>query len=94
MSDPTDETVLRLHGWMQDRMQQGAPSAQPGPLVVRVWLAASGHVERVEFASLGNLQADGDLRKLLMAQPLSEPPPPDMRQPMVLQLTLSFPPII
>jgi len=42
----------------------------------------------VAFHSLGNAQADADLRQLLTAQPLSEPPPRDMRQPMVLQLTL------
>ena len=39
---------------------------------------------------LGDAQADADLRALMTAQPLSEPPPRDMRQPMVLQLTLSF----
>lgn len=89
LSDPANDTVVRLHTWMQERMlKDGQPL--PTPLVVRVWVAPSGKVERVEFASLGQIQADADLRSLMTAQSLSEPPPRDMRQPMVLQLTLSF----
>ncbi|MBB1599040.1 hypothetical protein [Variovorax sp. UMC13] len=89
LSDPADAVVQRLHAWMQARLlREGAPP--PPPLVVRVWVAADGRVERVAFDSLGDAQADADLRALLTAQPLSEPPPRDMRQPMVLQLTLSF----
>ncbi|MGJ7543088.1 YbaB/EbfC family DNA-binding protein [Variovorax sp. LT1R16] len=89
LSDPADAAVQRLHAWMQARLlREGAPP--PPPLVVRVWVAADGRVERVAFESLGDAQADADLRTLLTAQPLSEPPPRDMRQPMVLQLTLSF----
>lgn len=89
LSDPADAVVLRLHAWMQARLlREGAPP--PPPLVVRVWVAADGRVEGVAFESLGDAQADADLRALLTAQPLSEPPPRDMRQPMVLQLTLSF----
>jgi hypothetical protein len=88
LSDPADDTVVRLHGWMQERMLQQDQTAPPPPLIVRVWVAASGKVERVEFASLGNAQADADLRTLLTAQPVTEPPPKDMRQPMVLQLKL------
>lgn len=89
LSDPADAAVVRLHAWMQARLlREGAPP--PPPLVVRVWVAADGRVERVAFESLGDAQADADLRTLLTAQPLSEPPPRDMAQPMVLQLTLSF----
>ncbi|MGJ7502143.1 YbaB/EbfC family DNA-binding protein [Variovorax sp. ZT5P49] len=93
LSDPASETVRRLHAWMQERMLddgRAAATAPPAPVVVRVWVAADGKVERVAFDSLGNAQADRDLRTLLTAQPLAEPPPRDMRQPMVLQLTLSF----
>jgi len=90
LSDPADDAVVRLHGWMQERLlKDGQPL--PPPLVTRVWVAPSGQVERLEFASLGNAQADNDLRALLTSRPLSESPPPDMRQPMVLQLTLDFP---
>ncbi|WP_422086128.1 YbaB/EbfC family DNA-binding protein [Variovorax sp.] len=90
LSDPASETVVRLHAWMQERMLKEGQSAPPAPVVVRVWVAPSGKVDRVAFDSLGDAQADTDLRTLLTAQPLAEPPPRDMRQPMVLQLTLSF----
>ena len=90
LSDPADEAVVRLHGWMQERLLKEGQSLPP-PLVTQVWVASSGQVERLEFASLGNVQADNDLRTLLTTRPLSEPPPPDMRQPMVLQLMLDFP---
>lgn len=90
LSDPASETVVRLHTWMQDRMLKEGQPVPPTPVVVRVWVAAGGQVERVAFDSLGDAQADTDLRALLTAQPLAEPPPRDMRQPMVLQLTLSF----
>lgn len=90
LSDPASETVVRLHTWMQERMLKEGQPVPPAPVVVRVWVAAGGQVERVAFDSLGDAQADTDLRALLTAQPLAEPPPRDMRQPMVLQLTLSF----
>lgn len=90
LSDPENETVQRLHAWMQDRMLQEGQAAPPAPLIVRVWVNDAGKVERLEFASLGQQQADDDLRALLTSQALSEPPPRDMRQPMVLQLELSF----
>ncbi|WP_132980079.1 MULTISPECIES: YbaB/EbfC family DNA-binding protein [unclassified Pigmentiphaga] len=90
LSDPDSQAVQRLHAWMQERMLQEGPAGPPAPLIVRVWVGQAGKVERLEFASLGQPQADEDLRALLTAQPLSEPPPPDMRQPMVLQLELGF----
>lgn len=89
LSDPANDTVVRLHGWMQERLlKDGQPL--PPPLVVKVWVAPDGKISRTEFASLGQAQADADLRSLMMTQSLSEPPPRDMRQPMVLQLSLSF----
>ena len=90
LSDPASDTVVRLHAWMQARMLKEGQPVPPPPVVVRVWVAPSGKVDRVAFDSLGDAQADTDLRALLTAQPLAEPPPRDMRQPMVLQLTLSF----
>ncbi|WP_447745226.1 YbaB/EbfC family DNA-binding protein [Variovorax boronicumulans] len=90
LSDPASDTVVRLHTWMQERMLKEGQPVPPAPVVARVWVAGSGKVERVAFDSLGDAQADTDLRALLTAQPLAEPPPRDMRQPMVLQLTLSF----
>lgn len=89
LSDPASDAVVRLHGWMQERLlKEGQPL--PPPLVVKVWVASDGKISRTEFASLGQAQADADLRSLMMTQSLSEPPPRDMRQPMVLQLSLSF----
>lgn len=90
LSDSGDESVVRLHAFMQERMLQEGTSAPPAALVVRVWIASSGKVERLEFASLGSAQADADLRSLLTSRPLSESPPPDMRQPLILQLDLTF----
>lgn len=89
LSDPANDAVVRLHEWMQQRLlQQGQPL--PPPLVVKVWVAPDGKISRTEFASLGQAQADADLHSLMTTQSLSEPPPRDMRQPMVLQLNLSF----
>lgn len=85
LSDGPGDLVSRLHGWLEER--QGS-HAEPFSIVVRIWITQDGWVERSEFDSLGDVQADADLRALLSAKPLPEPPPPDMRQPMVLQLTL------
>lgn len=90
LSDPANEAVVRLHAWMQARMLREGQGAPPAPLVVRLWVAADGRVQRVAFEPLGDEQADADLRALLTAQSLAEAPPRDMLQPMVLQLTLSF----
>ncbi|MNR63492.1 hypothetical protein D3C85_1858230 [compost metagenome] len=58
--------------------------------MVRLWVTPQGRIERLEFDSLGQAQADADLRQLLAADPLPEPPPRDMRQPLVLQLSLAI----
>lgn len=91
LSDPNNEAVVRLHEKMQGRLLNSTSSTPREPLVVRVWVAANGKVHRVEFASLGDAQADADLHGVLTAQPLSEPPPRDMRQPMALRLNLEYP---
>ena len=90
LSDPADDAVVRLHGWMQERLLKDGPPISSA-VVARVWVAPSGKVERLELPSLGNAEADKDLRTLLTRRALSEPPPPDMRQPMVLELKLDFP---
>ncbi|MDA7414990.1 YbaB/EbfC family DNA-binding protein [Xenophilus arseniciresistens] len=91
LSDPANEAVVRLHSWMQARILSGAePQQAAQPLRVRVWIAASGRVSQAEFASLGQAQADADLRAVLTAQSITEAPPPDMRQPLVLELALGF----
>lgn len=90
LSDPANATVVLLHAWMQDRMLKEGQPVPPAPVIVRLWLAPSGQVERAAFTPLGDAQADEYLRTLLMTQTISEPPPRDMRQPMVLQLALTF----
>lgn len=89
LADGGNDAVVRLHAHLQARLL-GASDAPPVPLIVRVWVAPNGQVERLAFDTLGTPSADADLRTTLMAQPLSEPPPRDMRQPMVLQLRLDF----
>jgi len=88
LSDPDDDTVVRLHTAMQSRMRDEGRSVPPAPFVVRIWVGPTGRIDRVAFDPLGDAQADSDLRAVLTAKPLAEPPPRDMRQPMVLQLTL------
>ncbi|WP_066266578.1 hypothetical protein [Hydrogenophaga palleronii] len=91
LSDPNNEAVLRLHGWMQAGVPLQPQAAREPSLVLRVWIAPTGEVARLAFDSLGNLLADGDLRSLITAEPLAKPPPQDMLQPMVLQLALGAP---
>lgn len=85
LSDAGGELVTRLHAWLE---QPQVAAAQAEPWVVRIWISAQGGIERAEFQTLGSPQADADLRALLAAKPLSAPPPADMRQPLVLGLSL------
>ncbi|WP_434027776.1 TonB C-terminal domain-containing protein [[Pseudomonas] boreopolis] len=85
LSEGGGDLVTRLHAWLETRQ---ARSATPLPVVVRLWISPRGTVERSEFGSLGDVQADADLRAILAASPLPEPPPEDMPQPLVMQLTL------
>ena len=87
LGNQASETVQRLHAWLQQCLQQTAQAAPA--LVVRLWVAPQGQIERLEFDSLGQAQADADLCQLLASDPLPEPPPRDMRQPLVLQLSLA-----
>ncbi|MCR6629205.1 MAG: hypothetical protein NVV74_03620 [Magnetospirillum sp.] len=84
-----DDVAWRLHKFLEDRAVSAADTP-PGPLLVKVWINSEGQVTQLDFASLGSSQADVDLRQLLTTNPLSEPPPPDMRQPLMLRLDLQF----
>lgn len=77
-------TTTELHGWME---RSAAQPQRQDPIVVRLWIDASGEVERSEFDSLGDAGADAALRALLRGTPLAQPPA-DMRQPLVLGLSL------
>ena len=88
LSDDSSDLVVRLHAWLEQRDTNDRLMGASMPVIARVWISAQGWVERVEFESLGDPQADADLRALLSRKPLSAPPPADMRQPLVLQLKL------
>lgn len=90
LGDPDDKAVAGLQAWMQERILSQAVPPASAPLVVRVWISSTGRIERVDFDSLGQAQADADLRATLTARTIGEPPPPEMRQPLVLQLGLDF----
>ncbi|KVT16622.1 hypothetical protein WT24_05445 [Burkholderia sp. MSMB1078WGS] len=79
----------RLHRYLETRVLNARADAPPPAIVVRAWIGANGVVTRVEFASLGDPDADATLRQLLTAGPLSEPPPPDMLQPLRVRLRLA-----
>lgn len=88
LSDGSSDLVVRLHAWLEKRDTNDRLVGISVPVIARVWISARGWVERVEFDSLGDPQADADLKALLSKQPLPRPPPSDMRQPLVLQLRL------
>ncbi|PTR08029.1 outer membrane transport energization protein TonB [Nitrosospira sp. Nsp5] len=58
-------------------------------LVVKVWVAGNGKIERFELeGSSGNAQIDGLIKAALNnIAPLSEPPPANMPQPVRLRIT-------
>ncbi|UBB26822.1 hypothetical protein LAG73_07020 [Pseudoxanthomonas japonensis] len=73
----------QLHDWME--RSASLPQRQD-PVVVKLWIAANGRITRSEFTSLGDADADAALESLL--QPPLAQPPADMRQPLVLGLSL------
>jgi hypothetical protein len=78
-----DPKVQRVLAWLQAHPQM------PTPLPVSLWIAADGRIAKLEFDSLGDAQADADLRATLQSAPLSSAPPADMRQPLRLGLVLA-----
>ncbi|HCP78129.1 MAG TPA: hypothetical protein DIU11_10450, partial [Pusillimonas sp.] len=81
LADETNESALRLQEWGQKYLERSGTGEVAHHIVVRLWVGTSGQVERAEFTSLNDAQADADLRRVLTAQPISEPPPKDLRQP-------------
>lgn len=82
-----DDVACRFHKFLEDRAVS-ATETPPGPLLIKVWIDPEGQVTRLDFSSFGAAEADADLRRLLTAGPLSEPPPLDMRQPLTLRINL------
>jgi hypothetical protein len=89
LADDQDAAATRLHAFL-DAQAAATPDADPPAPVVRLWIDRHGVVSRVEFASLGDAQADRNLRQLMMLRPFGAPPR-DMRQPLILRLTLAYP---
>jgi hypothetical protein len=89
LADDQDAAATRLHAFL-DARAAATPDADPPAPVVRLWIDRHGVVSRVEFASLGDAQADRNLRQLMMLRPFGAPPR-DMRQPLILRLTLAYP---
>lgn len=88
LGDETNEAALRLQQWGQQHLSGSGDAAIDKAIVLWLWVASDGAIERVEFPSLGDAQADADLRHVLITQSISEPPPKDMLQPMVLGVNL------
>lgn len=83
-----DEVAYRFHLFLENRViNEDAP---PESLVVKVWVAPDGQVERVVFPPLSDAQANEDLRTILTRGNIGEPPPSDMLQPLHLRLALAW----
>ncbi|GAU03912.1 hypothetical protein [Burkholderia stabilis] len=78
-----------LHRYLEARVLNASADAPPPAIVVRAWIGANGAVTRVEFASLGDPDADATLRQLLTAGGPLAAPPPDMLQPLRVRLRLA-----
>lgn len=86
----TDPAVRRLHAYLDARAAR-TPQAPPPSVVVRVWLDAAGRITQVFAETLGDAAADEDLRAVLVGLATGAAPPEDMRQPVVLRLSLAIP---
>lgn len=82
LSDIADPRIERLQARLAERSE---PSAA---VTVSVWIDATGTITDSRFVSLGDAAADADLRAVLRATRLPSAPPPDMRQPLNLGLSL------
>jgi hypothetical protein len=90
LANTQDPIVRRLHQYLDAEAAKDPNTTPPAP-VMRLWFARSGSVRRVEFLSLGNPQADQDLRQVVTSTPIGSRPPADMRQPLVLRIRLTYP---
>jgi O-acetylhomoserine/O-acetylserine sulfhydrylase-like pyridoxal-dependent enzyme len=83
-----NDAAYRLHVFLEDRAARNPASAQT--LVVKVWVAPDGKVERVDFPSLADAQANEDLQTVLTGGNIGQPPPAGMLQPLHLRLALKW----
>ncbi len=96
LGDDLDATAVRLHAFLDVQAERGGqadkgPEAAVSSVVVRLWFGPGGRVTRVAFASLGDRQADKDLRTVLMGHAIGTAPPRGMPEPLVLRLRLATP---
>lgn len=84
-----DQEVRELHTYLEQRIVDEKMEASPPAILIRAWIGTHGEVTRVEFGSLGDAKIDGILHHLLTTNPVSEPPPPDMPQPLRVRLHLT-----
>jgi hypothetical protein len=91
LGDTNDPAATRLHQFLDAQATSTPDAASPTPRV-RLWFSRRGQISRVEFSSLGDPQADQDLRHVLRSHAIGAPPPHDMRQPLILRLRLTNPP--
>lgn len=83
-----DEVAARFHVFLENRVVTEADPAET--LVVRVWVAADGKVERIAFPAFSDSQANEDFRMLLTRGHIGEPPPNDMLQPLHMKVALNW----
>ncbi|WP_233832488.1 YbaB/EbfC family DNA-binding protein [Paraburkholderia sp. ZP32-5] len=83
-----DDAANQLHQYLEERILNAKGDAPPPAVVIRAWIGADGGVTRIAFDSLGDPKADALLRQLLTSHPMTEPPPPDMLQPLRVRLRL------
>jgi hypothetical protein len=89
LDDGSDPATSKLHRYLEHgTADSGAATSPAASDVVRIWIAPDGHITEVSFNSLGDQQADAELRQILTQRPIGEPPPADMPQPLVLRLRL------
>ncbi len=89
LADQQDPTVTRLHQFL-DAQAAKDPQATPPAPIVRLWFSRTGQIDRATFHSLGDAQADRDLRSVLSAHPIGLAPPRSMRQPLIIRLRLTY----
>ncbi|HEX7791453.1 MAG TPA: hypothetical protein VF467_13120 [Afipia sp.] len=77
-----DEAARRFHEFMNQNNK-----SSPAFATVRAWVAQNGKLERIEFDGIDDHSVAVNLRALLAATSVSEPPP-DMLQPLRLRIGL------
>ena len=90
LHDADSADAVLLHSWIE-RYALAHDGQPPAPVVVRARVSMSGEVTALNLSSTGNPDADQWLETLLLGRQLTEAPPRDMPQPLVLRLNLAAP---